>query len=170
MFIITIIFTSVGIFCYAAFGSETRIEILSNLPQDNKLVSAVQFLYTLAILIGAPVQIFPATRILEGKIFARAPSGRRSKSIKWKKNGFRVGIVVFSGVIAAIGANDLDKFVALIGAFACVPLVYIYPAYLHYKGVAKTRFEKVVDCAVMSVGVIACVFTTIVTVATWIRQ
>jgi proton-coupled amino acid transporter len=29
--------------------------------------------------------------------------------------------------IAWGGADDLDKFVALVGSFACVPLVYIYP-------------------------------------------
>jgi proton-coupled amino acid transporter len=30
-------------------------------------------------------------------------------------------------MIAWLGANDLDKFVSIVGSFACIPLVYIYP-------------------------------------------
>jgi len=30
-------------------------------------------------------------------------------------------------MVAWVGADDLDKFVALVGSFACIPLVYIYP-------------------------------------------
>ena len=36
-------------------------------------------------------------------------------------------MVVICAAIAWIGADDLDKFVALVGSFACIPLVYIYP-------------------------------------------
>lgn len=42
--IITIIFTSVGGFSYATFGDKTAAEIISNLPQDSKVVTAVQCL------------------------------------------------------------------------------------------------------------------------------
>ena len=69
MIIITIIFTSIGALCYATFGDHTRIEIISNYPQSSKLVNAVQFLYSMAILVGTPVQLFPATRIIETSLF-----------------------------------------------------------------------------------------------------
>ena len=36
-------------------------------------------------------------------------------------------MVVMCAGIAWAGADDLDKFVSLVGSFACVPLVYIYP-------------------------------------------
>ena len=36
-------------------------------------------------------------------------------------------MVVFCALIAWLGANDLDKFVAVVGSFACVPLTFIYP-------------------------------------------
>ena len=68
------------------------------------------------------------------------------------------------GVISALGAANLDKFVALIGSFACIPLVYIYPAYLHWKGIADTKYTKIGDILLMSVGFIAMVYTTVVTV------
>ncbi|KAK8122750.1 transmembrane amino acid transporter [Apiospora sp. TS-2023a] len=162
MLIITIIFTSVGALCYATFGEHTYIEIINNYPQTNKFVNAVQFLYSLAVLVGNPVQLFPAIRILEGKIFGHH-SGKKSLTTKWKKNMFRALMVAFCGGISIVGASNLDRFVALIGSFACVPLVYIYPPYLHYYGIATTKAEKIGDIVLMSLGLVCMVYTTIVT-------
>ena len=167
MLIITVIFTSVGALCYLAFGSETQTEVISNFPQSSKLVNAVQFLYSLAVLVGTPVQLFPAVRIMEGKIFGHL-SGKRSSLTKWKKNAFRTGILLLSGAIAALGASDLDKFVALIGSFACVPLVYIYPALLHYKGIAESRLMAAGDILLIMVGLGAMVYTTFITLFQWV--
>lgn len=169
MVIITIIFTSIGALCYATFGDHTRVEVISNFPQDSKLVNVVQFLYSMAVLVGTPVQLFPAARIIENSLFGERASGKRSSATKWKKNGFRAAITVLCGLISIFGASDLDKFVALIGSFACVPLVYIYPALLHYKGVAESRWTKAGDAFLMTVGLGAMVYTTIVTVSRWIE-
>jgi len=169
MLIITVIFTSVGALCYATFGEETKIQIISNFPQTSKLVNAVQFLYSVAVLVGNPVQLFPAVRIIEQALFGDKATGKKSATIKWKKNALRTAMAILCGVISLLGASDLDKFVALIGSFACVPLVYIYPAFLHYKGCANSKLEKFGDLAMMVLGVIAMVYTTIVTVVQWIE-
>lgn len=168
MFIITCVFTSIGALCYATFGEFTKIQIISNFPQDSKLVNAVQFLYSLAVLAGEPVQLFPAIRIVETSLFGEKATGKRSIAIKWKKNMLRAAAMCLCGVISIVGASDLDKFVAIIGSFACVPLVYIYPAFLHYKGVAETPFEKTFDIGMMTLGVVAMGYTTLVTVAQWV--
>ncbi|KAF2149178.1 vacuolar amino acid transporter 3 [Myriangium duriaei CBS 260.36] len=164
MLIITILFTSVGALCYATFGSDTNIEVLSNFPQDSRLVNAVQFLYAMAVLIGAPVQLFPALRIIEGKLFAHK-SGKNRLLIKWKKNTFRTGLVLLCVAISIAGASNLDRFVALIGSFACIPLVYIYPPFLHLQGVAQSKFAKIGDVAFMVLGFGAMIYTTSVTIA-----
>lgn len=164
MLIITVIFTSVGALCYATFGADTQIEIISNFPQDSKFVNAVQFLYSMAVLFGTPVQLFPALRILEGKVFGHR-SGKKDTFTKWKKNVFRTALVLVCGGISIAGASNLDRFVALIGSFACVPLVYIYPPFLHYKGVAQSRLAKIGDIVFMVVGIAAMVYTTGVTIA-----
>ncbi|KAI2603069.1 transmembrane amino acid transporter protein-domain-containing protein [Hypoxylon fragiforme] len=163
MLMITVLFTAVGVLCYATFGVNTSIEIINNYPQDSKFVNAVQFLYSLAVLVGTPVQMFPAIRIIEGKVFG-SHSGKKSTRTKWIKNAFRTLIVILCGAISIVGASNLDRFVALIGSFACVPLVYIYPAYLHYKGVATSWQAKAGDLVFMGLGIIAMVYTTIVTV------
>jgi proton-coupled amino acid transporter len=126
MLVITIVFTSMGALSYAAFGSKTKTVVILNMPQDSKFVNAVQFIYSLAILLSTPLQFFPAIEITSQAIFKRK-SGRANAGIKWTKNMFRFFMVVFCALIAWIGADDLDKFVALVGSFACIPLVYIYP-------------------------------------------
>lgn len=162
MIIITLIFTSVGVLCYATFGSSTEIEIISNYPQDSKLVNAVQFLYSIAVLAGTPVQLYPALRIIEGKVFGRR-SGKKDVMTKWKKNAFRTAVVLICGGISIIGSSNLDRFVSLIGSFACVPLVYIYPPLLHYMGVATSKREKIGDVALIVLGVVGMIYTTAVT-------
>lgn len=125
MIIITVIFLSAGALSYAAYGSTTKTVVLLNLPQDDKLVNAAQLLYSLAILLSTPLQLFPAIRIMENEMFTR--SGKYNPRIKWEKNGFRFFLVMLCALVAWGGANDLDKFVSIVGSFACVPLVYVYP-------------------------------------------
>ncbi|KAK2035558.1 transmembrane amino acid transporter [Colletotrichum zoysiae] len=165
MLLITCVFTSVGALCYATFGDRTKIEIIDNYPQDSRLVNAVQFMYALAVLVGNPVQLFPAMRILEGKIFGHR-SGKKDLLTKWKKNAFRTALVTLCIAVSIAGSANLDRFVALIGSFACVPLVYIYPPYLHYKGIAETRQQKACDVALMALGLVGMVYTTAITLAT----
>ncbi|KAF3770890.1 hypothetical protein M406DRAFT_246204 [Cryphonectria parasitica EP155] len=165
MIIITALFTVMGAVSYAAYGSKTETVVLLNLPQDNKLVNGVQFLYSMAIMLSTPLQIFPAIKILENGLFAR--SGKYNPYIKWQKNIFRFLFVILCAIIAWGGADDLDKFVALVGNFACIPLVYIYPPMLHYRAVARTTLWKISDVILCIFGFVAMAYTTILTVTSW---
>lgn len=73
----------------------------------------------MAIMLSAPLQLFPAVRIMETGLFER--SGKSDPRVKWQKNIFRFATVIFCATLSYIGAADLDKFVAFIGSFAwCV--------------------------------------------------
>lgn len=187
MIIITTLFTTMGAVSYAAYGSKTETVVLLNLPQDNKMVNGVQFLYSLAILLSTPLQIFPAIRITENAFFTK--SGKYNPYIKWQKNIFRFFLVAICAAIAWGGADDLDKFVALVGNFACIPLVYIYPVsdvhcylhdlepsgtlltriqpMLHYKAVARSKLWKATDVILCVFGFVAMAYTTSLTVMSW---
>jgi proton-coupled amino acid transporter len=95
---------------------------------------------------------------MENGLFTR--SGKTDSRVKWQKNIFRFGMVFTCTAISWIGANDLDKFVAFIGCFACVPLCYVYPAMLHYKACSRTRKQKAADIALIIFGLIAAAYTT----------
>ncbi|KAL3472209.1 transmembrane amino acid transporter protein-domain-containing protein [Aspergillus californicus] len=167
MILITIIFLSAGAISYAAYGSATRTVVILNLPQDDKFVNAVQFLYSLAILLSTPLQLFPAIRIMENELFTR--SGKYNPLIKWKKNGFRFFLVMICAFVAWGGAEDLDKFVSLVGSFACVPLIYVYPPLLHLKACAQSHRQKFADIALSCLGVVSCVYTTSLTIDNWVN-
>jgi proton-coupled amino acid transporter len=151
MVIITAIFLSMGMLGYATFGSATETVLLLNLPQD-KFVLGIQLLYAIAIFLSAPLQLFPAIRILENGLFVR--SGKYNPGIKWRKNVFRFFLVAFCALVAWGGARDLDKFVALVGSFACVPLVYVYPVSL--------IFSKPVYFALPSLSTLASIRLTMI--------
>lgn len=111
-----VLFAGAGALAYAAFGSNIETVVLKNLPQDNKPVQAVQFLYSLAILLSTPLQLFPALRILETALFVK--SGKADPRVKWTKNAFRLFVVMGCVGISIFGARDLDKFVAFVGSCA----------------------------------------------------
>ncbi|PPQ68486.1 hypothetical protein CVT25_008412 [Psilocybe cyanescens] len=123
------------------------------------MVQSVQLFYALAILLSVPLQLFPAIRIVENGLF-KTRSGKADARVKWYKNVFRFGMVLVCTAISWVGAADLDKFVAFIGCFACVPLCYVYPAMLHYKACARTRREKIADIVLIVFGLAACAYTT----------
>lgn len=161
---ITVIFVSVGALLYAATGSKVETVILLNLPRG-QLTNTVQLLYSLAILLSTPLQLFPAIRILETAIFVR--SGKYSAKVKWQKNIFRFFLVFLTGVVAYWGADDLDKFVALIGSVACVPLVYIYPPILHMKVVVPYSLAFYADVILTVLGACIMGYTSFTTAMSW---
>jgi len=165
MLIVTVVFISAGALSYAAYGSSTKTVILLNMPQDDKLVNAVQFIYSLAILLSTPLQIYPAIEITSQQLFSR--TGKYNPWIKWKKNLFRFFMVALCAVIAWLGANDLDKFVSLVGSFACIPLVYMYPPMMHYKAVATKNWQRVVDVLLVIFGFAMMTYTTALTIIAW---
>lgn len=102
---------------------------------------------------------------METGLFPR--SGKNNTTVKWQKNGFRFITVFVTALIAWGGADDLDKFVALIGSFACIPLVYIYPPMLHSKAYDTSRFMKVADMSLVVFGFCVMAYTTTLTVQKW---
>ena len=146
MVIISVVFISAGALSYAAYGSQTKTVILLNMPQDDKLVNGVQFLYSLAILMSTPLQIYPAIEITSQQLFSR--TGKYNPWIKWKKNVFRFLMVLLCAAVAWAGADDLDKFVSLVGSFACIPLVYIYPVSTSPRSLGPLRQAEDADFGV----------------------
>ena len=167
--VVTIIFISCGLICYSAFGAKVETVILLNFPSNSIFTNAVQLIYALAILLSTPLQLFPAIKILENKIFHKNASGKFDAKVKWRKNYFRAFVVLIAVIIAWIGANDLDKFVSLIGSFACIPLIYIYPPLFHYKVFENNKKLQAIDLAILIFGALVMSYTSWQTIALWIH-
>ncbi|KAL1924767.1 uncharacterized protein VTP21DRAFT_4421 [Calcarisporiella thermophila] len=164
MAFVTVIFTSVAVLSYLAFGDKVQTIVLLNLPAS-PAVDSIQLLYSIAILLSIPLQLFPAIRILETGLIVG--SGKYNPWIKWRKNMFRFTTVVLCALIAWGGASDLDKFVSLVGSAACLPLCFIYPPLFHYKAVARSTLAKTGDILLLCFGILATTYTTMMTIRDW---
>lgn len=166
---VTGIFISCGLIGYATFGSDLHTVILLNFPKDSAMSNAVQMLYSLAILLSTPLQLFPAIKIVENGIFPSSASGKHDIRVKWMKNWFRALFVSLIAFIAWAAANDLDRFVSLVGSLACIPLIYIYPPMLHYLtfrnySLNVKRTNLVFDLVVVTVGIIVMLYVSASTI------
>ena len=101
---------------YLTFGADIKTVVIVNLDTTSKFTQAVQFLYSMAIMLSVPLQLFPAVRIMENGIFEH--SGKANLRVKWQKNIFRFITVIFCAALSYVGAADLDKFVSFVGSFA----------------------------------------------------
>lgn len=162
MLFLMVLFCGGGVMSYLTFGADVQTVVIVNLDTTSRFTQVVQLLYSLAIMLSVPLQLFPAVRIMENGLFER--SGKADTRVKWLKNLFRLCVVIFCSFLSWAGAADLDKFVSFVGSFACVPLCYVYPAMLHYKACAHTRRQKIADIALMIFGTVAAAYTTIQTV------
>ncbi|CAI5757121.1 unnamed protein product [Candida verbasci] len=170
IFTIALIFIIIGTLGYLTFGSNVQTVILLNLPQDSPMVIITQLLYSFAILLSTPLQLFPAIRLCESKLFFK--SGKTKPSIKWLKNLFRTSFVLLTSYIAFMGGKNLDKLVSFVGCFACIPLVYMYPPMLHLKSCCiisddlskeektKRYWIGILDYFLVFIGGIAMIYTT----------
>lgn len=184
MTLITALFVLVGAIGYSAFGDQIKSIIILNLPQLKRSVQLIQVLYSAAVFLSAPLQIFPVTKIVESSIFNSSlftgglrrtdedgrlyhALGKYNSNVKWLKNLVRSLLIVAISAIAYLNAQNIDRFISFNGCFACIPLVYIYPPLIHLKtytidkqNTLIGRFLKVFDYALIVTGTIIVIYTT----------
>ncbi|KAG7664176.1 uncharacterized protein J8A68_002314 [[Candida] subhashii] len=179
MVVITALFVAIGTLGYLSFGDEVRSIIILNLPQSSIAVQSILVLYSIAVFLTAPLQLFPAIKIGESLIFRHKRNGQRDDDgklyhqsgkynplVKWLKNLFRAIAVIVISTVAYLNANHIDKFVSFNGCFACIPLVYIYPPLIHLKTMrsdSKTTKEKIFtifDYLLITVGILTVIYST----------
>lgn len=167
MLFITVLFISIGLISYLAFGDKVQTVVLLNLPAT-PVVNTIQGLYALAICLSIPLQLFPAIRIVETGLFSK--SGKHNPIVKWQKNMFRFASVLLCAAVAIAGSADLDKFVSLIGSLFCIPLCFLFPPLFHLKAVANTFRAKAIDIAIITFGTVCMIYTTYITIGLWTAE
>lgn len=152
--VITCLFITMGTLSYMTFGENVETIILLNLPSKDPMVSSIQTLYSLAICLSIPLQLFPAIRIMENGLFT-TKSGKNNAIVKWQKNVFRVFVVFLCAGIGIVGSKDkLDKFVSLVGALFCIPLCFIFPPLFHLKALELPPTRRLANYALITFGLV----------------
>eukprot|EP00735_Rhodelphis_limneticus_P013630 TRINITY_DN757_c0_g1::TRINITY_DN757_c0_g1_i1::g.18408::m.18408 TRINITY_DN757_c0_g1::TRINITY_DN757_c0_g1_i1::g.18408 ORF type:complete len:552 (-),score=44.82,sp/Q10074/AVT3_SCHPO/33.85/2e-66,Aa_trans/PF01490.13/1.1e-78,Trp_Tyr_perm/PF03222.8/9e-06,MIP/PF00230.15/3.2e+03,MIP/PF00230.15/0.042,DUF485/PF04341.7/4.5e+03,DUF485/PF04341.7/1.3,DUF485/PF04341.7/2.8e+02 TRINITY_DN757_c0_g1_i1:101-1690(-) len=129
-----VIFASVN---YLAYGEDIKGPITLNMPKNSRTVEILQVLYCMALLCTYPLMLHPAVEILEGFIFHEENTTRGL----WKRNGFRVIMVLITVGVAILSGDNFDNFVSLIGSLCCIPLAFIFPCAFHIMMVCLLIFD-----------------------------
>ncbi|KAG4306429.1 hypothetical protein PORY_000417 [Pneumocystis oryctolagi] len=159
MGIVTIIFTVIGILGYCAYGSKVESLIFLNMSKNNLSVT-IRSLYCIAVMLSTPLQLFPAIKIIEEKVFVK--NEKCDLYVYWKKNCVRILVAIVMSLIAWSGSKDFDKFVSLVGSVICIPLLYMYPPLLHLKACSKRMLEKIFDISICLLGIITVIYVIII--------
>lgn len=85
--------------------------------------------------------------------------------------GTRISRAVVCISAAALGivlAKDMDKFLGLFGALLGSPMSMTFPALIHYKSVAMSRWEKLLDILIMVLSAFTLIFSTALSLQAWV--
>ncbi len=134
-----------------AFGNNVHTVIILDFPQNSRGVTWIQMVYSLAIMLSVPLQLFPAIKIMEHWIF-NENSGKINSLIKWLKNCVLLLAIAIASILAYRGSDSLDMLVSFAGCFACIPFVYIYPPLMHIKVCNTGIASKWLDIVIMGMG------------------
>ena len=76
-------------------------------------------------------------------------------------------MVISTVVVAMLAGDNLNNFLALLGAFACTPIAFTFPAWFHYRVCATTTVEKSIDITIIIVSIMLGVFSSAYTIINW---
>ena len=135
------------------------------LPDEDIGVILIKFFFSLNLVCSYPIMIYPMNQAVE--YWFCGCFQQRSNGLYWASNFSRFCVTLSAAIMATILGGKLDKFLGLVGSFACAPLALFFPGILHLKLLAKTRKEKVFDSLLILVSVLIFFFCTIQSIATW---
>ena len=112
-----------------------------------------------------PLMLYPVTTTLEAYLLPS--SSLVDPHMKWRKNSFRMFMVLLTAGVAYSMGRALDNFVALVGGFCSVPLMFIYPPLLRCSLVGGS---DAFDYAFALMGTGAMCFCTYSAIASWSNE
>ena len=144
------------------------------LPAGNYGVSMIKVLFCLNLICSYPITVNPTNTIIESYMFGNESrtivNGERLRSrCELYTSRFSRFMVVFcAGLLGIVLASDMDKFLGLFGALLGSPMAMTLPALIHYKLVAKSRCEKLIDISIIILSGFCLAFSTVMSLQSWV--
>lgn len=154
---VIVLFVGFGSLCYLRYGIHTQPVVTLNLPSHSPVGKILPLAFALASLLNVPLFLFPATTLIEDKLFQPGPPNFRRK---WAKNGLRTLLTIVCAAIAIGGADSIEAMVAIIGSLCCVPLAFIYPVFFYVRLCKPGLLSSILCSAIGLLGVVLFVVTT----------
>ena len=134
------------------------------MDRTTDILIIVNVLWIINLIFTYPLVLHPANIIIESYIFRGWP---KSFKRQWMKNISRTCLVTFTVVLAVWLMETLDKLESLNGAFAWIPIAFLFPALLHYKLDAETNRQKIIDLVIAGFSILLQITWTVVTFMFW---
>lgn len=137
--LICLFYILVGLAGYFTYGDDVP-DFLTQVMPSNASGSVAQICYSIAVILSFPLQLFPAVRVLERRIWrppspdwlAMGPSKKpRNLARTLGKNSLRTAVVLSAAAVAVFAGEAFDNFVGVVGGCCAVPLALIYPVWFH---------------------------------------
>ena len=157
---LSFIFLFFGELTYFTFGSDLNEPFITEmLPADNLWIEIIKVLFCFNLVFSYPITVNPTNTILEGYIFGGDPR-RASYKETWMRRFSRFLVCLSATLFGIYLANDMDKFLGLLGALLGSPLALTMPALIHLKLVAETRLIKLFDWLLIIISIFTFALST----------
>jgi len=165
-----------GFFMLFAYGAALKhspiiTETITQLEQDDYgkgyvdyVLLVIKVLFSLNLIFSYPLVIYPAHIVIEENLYAGWPKSRRRQMFK---NLNRTLLVLFTVIVSVLMADQLDKFLAVLGALGCTPITFTLPTLFHLYLCKPTGKEKILDLFVIGVSCVILVFCTGYSIYVW---
>lgn len=184
-----VVFIFFGELTAIAFG-ETLTEpyVTEMLPANNWIVTLVKLAVTVNLVCSYPITIKPTNEIIESYMFPRRDRNQSPQTnthshhtrltaiqslSKCQYLGTRVTRALVCISAAALGIalkDDMAKFLGFFGALLGSPMAMTFPALIHYKSVALSRWEKLIDILIILLSLFTLVLSTTLSLQSWILK
>lgn len=152
-----ILYFTIGLFGYLAFGKDVKGPITLSLDQSLWYVVFVELIYIIALIPTIIIQIYPAVTIVNQhvSIFVSEPRRENFQLL------IRIMMILIPIWIAVLLGENFGTMLALVGNLICAPMSYVFPGVIHYMVAANTAKEKIRDAALIIFGLICFAIATL---------
>ena len=105
--------------------------------------------------------------VLESVIFNKM---QYSSLRKWLKNLSRVIVLALGVILGTMFYYTLPKIAGLVGTVFGTVVVFVFPALLHNKLLAKTSYDRCINYSLLIYGIILASVIFTLLVVTWNKQ
>jgi proton-coupled amino acid transporter len=165
--LVTIVYLVFANVIYFVYGKEQISQsplITDILPKKDIAIIFVKIIWIVNLVVTYPLVLHPANMVIESYAYRKLEKGMTRK---WLKNMSRMALVLFTAVLAIALIDTLDKLESINGAFACIPLAFLLPSLFHYKLVAETVSEKIIDLTIAGFSFCLMITCTVITFIYW---
>jgi len=166
---ITMLYTSLGFFGFAAYGLKVKGTVTLNLPEE-PLYQALKIIIAVVVLLTFAIQFYITVDIVYWGWLAQMTEDREKR--RKREIIFRLVTVLLMALLAS-GVPHLAEFMSFTGAVTGYPLAVIYPCVIDLlvRWPEKSRgslgccfWNAILDFTIIGLGVCAMLASAVVTV------